>query len=563
MSDLRRLSWLHISDLHVATRTRKDHRLAPDQEICWKSLEADIAAFRCNAGPSKPVEPPDIIVLSGDIVQAGASADAFELAHALITRLCKAAAVKRTRVFIIPGNHDIAQNRLTKDQHTFLNLSGCNTPTLRQTVDTIWNSSKTLSKLERKFQNYLDFSAPYAPVRLGPLGSWRARLQINGLNIDLVGLNSVWTGGSRELDRPGMAVIGRSQREFLYEEHHAGVKSNLTLVLQHSPTSYLHSVDALEHASWLDEKDAVVFCGHLHQSEMAEVRSMSGRRLELLGGALYPGYAGSRRYSMGTVKLDTDERRFVIALRSSDPENNIFERDLHRYAGARDGVVKVAQDLSAPANLAQEHIRHNDQLVIDVERARLRYDTGKYYIDIVKTYRNPTKRPISHIDVLISMMALPDDPVKSRELYRDHPLDLKTMRFEATYDGKPADYWIFEDHDSRKDLYVIVGDGGIQPSTSTTIEYRFEIERRFWGPFFERHIRRETGRIECELDFPQKTVRGFSLVLNKMVAPVTLDDEVDKELVGDRAVYRWAHDGPRLQARYRFMWAFLAGQTAI
>src|ERR1700691_1075306 len=291
MAGVRRLSWLHISDLHVDTRGIKDERIAQDQEVCWAGLVEDITEFRENAGrPGKPVGSPDLMFLSGDIVQRGQQSTAFEVAHELVERLRKAAGIPRKRVFVIPGNHDIARNRLGSSHPKQFDFSALDTGTFRQAVDTIWNAAKTLESIEKKFTNYHGFAEQYAPVALGPLGSWRTRTTINGLAVEIVGLNSVWTGGSLELDRPGMPVVGRSQRLAIDEQCTGSAKPDLTLVLQHTPTSYLHAVDSLEHASWLDDRDAIVLCGHLHQSEMAERRSVRGRHLELLGGALYPGY---------------------------------------------------------------------------------------------------------------------------------------------------------------------------------------------------------------------------------------------------------------------------------
>lgn len=567
MAGVRRLSWLHISDLHVDTRGVQDKRVAQDQEVCWAGLVEDIADFRKNAGgPGKPVGSPDLMILSGDIVQRGRQTEAFEVAHELVERLRKAAGVPRRRVFVIPGNHDIARNRLGRTYPTQLDFSTLDTGTFRQAIDTIWNAAKTLESIDRKFINYRAFAQQYAPVALGPLGSWQTRTTINDLTVEIVGLNSVWTGGSAELDRPGMPVIGRSQRLAIDEQCTGSTKPDVTLVLQHTPNSYLHAVDSLEHASWLDDRDAIVLCGHLHQSEMAERRSVRGRHLELLGGALYPGYSDDRRYSLGTVEVANDERRFAIALRSSRPDSNFFAPDTGRYRAAPDGLVQFGQDISQPSTLGQR-TRPNDQLSIDIERACLRYDADKYYISIEKTYRNPTARIWPHIEAHVFMMAYPGDFVRSREVYTEHPLDLKEIKFTARCDGEEVKYIVTEDHPSRKDINIVLGnpdaDEGLQPGDIATIDYSFEVERLYWGPFFERHMRFETKEVVCELDFPQRTLKELRLVSNPWITATDLTAEVDKDESDERVIYSWTRRGPRLQSRYRFEWSFLNGKKKV
>ena len=564
MAGVRRLSWLHISDLHVDTRGIKDKQIAQDQEVCWKGLVEDIAEFRANAGTlGKPVQSPDLMILSGDIVQRGAQTPAFEVAHELVERLRKAAGVSRRRVFVIPGNHDIARNRLGRSHPTQLDFSTLDTGSFRQAVDTIWNAATKLESIERKFNNYRAFAEQYAQVTLGPLGCWRAKTTIDDLAVEIIGLNSVWTGGSAELDRPGMPVIGRSQRLAIDEQCAGSTKTDLTLVLQHTPTSYLHAVDSLDHANWLDDRDAIVLCGHLHQSEMAERRSVRGRHLELLGGALYPGYSDDRRFSLGTVEVVNDERRFAIALRSSRPDSDFFAADTGRYRAAPEGLVQFGQDISQPSTLGQR-TRPYDQLTIDLERAFLRYADGKYYITIEKTYRNPTSRVWSHIEAHVFMMAYPGDFVRSREVYTKHPLDLKEIKFAVRCDGDDVQYIVTEDHPSRKHINIVLGDpdadGGLQPRATATIDYSFEVERPYWGPFFERHMRFETKELMCELDFPQRTLKEFRLVLNPWITATDLTDEVDKRESEDRVVYTWSRRGPRLQSRYRFEWAFPDGK---
>lgn len=503
---------------------------------------------------------PDLVLLSGDVVQGGANTSEFACAHEWITRFCDAAGVPPDRVFVIPGNHDIDRHEFPDEHRDLLDLSKKATPEFRRAVDTFWDSPGTLAAIDAKFRRHREFAQRYAAVKYGALGSWRAQIEIAGISVDFLGLNSVWTGGHDDLDKPGYPVVGQSQRESLDELAQPSLRPDLTLVLQHNPTSYLNSIDALQHANWLDLKDALVFCGHLHESQMTEHRSMRGRHLELMGGALYAGYADRRRYSLGTIDLEPAKRSLAIALRAAEPDTeSVFGRDPHRYQGARDGIARIGQGLDLP-NLGHPK-REKDQLEIDLERACLAFDGETYRIAIEKTYRNPTDRPWTHIEALILVNAHPDDPVRSRELYRQHPLELSDIDFHARCDGVEIEYATLHDLDSSKHLHLILGDGssnnpGLLPEATAVLDYSFAVDRRFWGPYFERHIRRPTARIECELVFPNGLLESLALVANRNITDRDLTSQLITEEAADRVTWRWESDQPRLQARYWFGWQF-------
>jgi predicted phosphodiesterase len=557
------LSWLHLSDFHLRPRPGDNSRATRDHERCLTALETDIAEFRSNAGPTKPVQSPDLVFVSGDVVQSGGDKEMFECAHSWMERFCGAAGVTRDRVFLVPGNHDLDRSCVPDAHKSLLNLSEYGTGQFWEEVDRIWDSEPTLTELSSKFAAHETFAERYGHVRRAGLGSWRTALKINGIAIDLLGINTVWTGGTDELDRPGFPVVGGPQREGL-DEIALAEETDLTLVLQHNPTSYLHSIDALQHANWLDALDSIVYCGHLHQSAMGERRSMRGRHLELMGGALYAGYADRRRYTMGTLEVTPADRRFSIALRAADGDiESVFGRDTHRYPGARKGVAQFEQPADA-ANLGH-HPPHQDQLEIEYERDHLEFDGSHYHVRIEKKYYNPTDRPWTHIDALVLANAFPDDPVRSRQLYHERPLELEALGFSARQDGREITYAVLHDLDSSKELHLVLTDDsgrlrGLGTGESTVLDYSFTIDRERWGPYFERHIRRPTRRIECELVFPLGSLGALELVANRHITDRTLGSELEVREAGGKQIWRWENDGPRLQSRYRFMWRF-KGET--
>jgi hypothetical protein len=555
-----RLSWLHLSDLHLTASHARPTQEAPDHTRCLLAVEADIRDFGVGAKLGSEVRPPDFLVISGDIVQAGKDAAMFECAHTWIDRFCAVAGIDTNRVFVVPGNHDIDRSQLPTGHRKLVDLSSAETPDFLRRVDNIWDSPTTLIGLEAMFTNYRAFAQRYASVEFGHLGAWRTQINVDDATIDLIGLNSVWTGGSAALDRPGYPVVGQPQRDMIDGLPSPDREANLTVVLQHNPTSYLNSIDTLLHSHWLDEKDAIVLCGHLHDSVMAERLSMNGRHLEMTGGALYAGHARTRRYSLASMELTSDERRYVVALRAASHESEgAFGEDHHRSGGAHDGYARFDQGRRRP-HLGQR-APDRDQLEIDVERAFLRFDGKKYEVRIEKTYSNPTARNWTHVDATVLVNKHPDDPVRSHELYREHPLNLDEIGFYATCNGEPIRHSIEHDHDACKELRLILDTPGIRPQESAAFEYGFVIDAAMWGPYFERHIKRLTRRIECQLEFPATLKPAVTLVRNPGITDIVLDSDLVISRDGDRVIFRWEKDNPRPQSRFRFSWTLDGNAT--
>ncbi|KJU82365.1 phosphohydrolase, partial [Candidatus Magnetobacterium bavaricum] len=87
---------LHVSDLHMESKHITDIRIILD------ALYADLEKLR---GESVV---PDIVVFTGDLVNAGSNADEFGFAESdFITQLMGTLGLSTDRFFFVPGNHDI------------------------------------------------------------------------------------------------------------------------------------------------------------------------------------------------------------------------------------------------------------------------------------------------------------------------------------------------------------------------------------------------------------------------------------------------------------------------
>lgn len=106
------LSVLHISDLH------RDPTSPIGNQVLLDSLERDRDRYASNENPR--IEPPNLIIVSGDIVQGvrHGAPDAkrvleqqYDEAHAFLTSLAdRFVEGDKRRIIVIPGNHDVSDD---------------------------------------------------------------------------------------------------------------------------------------------------------------------------------------------------------------------------------------------------------------------------------------------------------------------------------------------------------------------------------------------------------------------------------------------------------------------
>lgn len=87
---------LHLSDLHY------DHKRPLDRQFVLDALLSDIKALRSTGRAF------DLVIFTGDLVQAGAESASFsEAQSAFLEPALHAAGLGMDRLVIVPGNHDI------------------------------------------------------------------------------------------------------------------------------------------------------------------------------------------------------------------------------------------------------------------------------------------------------------------------------------------------------------------------------------------------------------------------------------------------------------------------
>lgn len=228
MTETRLFTWIHLADLHA----RPTGAVQPsDNTVLLDALRVDIESQLRQSGATA-----DAIFVAGDIAFTGdtRSGGEYEIAQDWLAKLGAAASVEAQSIFVVPGNHDVQRdvdrNRGVTRLLTLLRKG-------EDSIDTALADPGDRALLERRFENYLHFSARFAPACFRKPPSldlfWHHRIQARSdLKIRLVGLNTALLSADNNDQgnlRAGITQFTRAFAEPLVED------AELVIALGHHP----------------------------------------------------------------------------------------------------------------------------------------------------------------------------------------------------------------------------------------------------------------------------------------------------------------------------------------
>ena len=267
---------LHLSDIHLTPSK------LPDFSEVFNALRERLNEIIKSSGP------PDLLVFSGDVVQAGANADDFDFAREkFIEPLIGIAKINRSDVYIVPGNHDIDKKAIAADD--LIDSSQRDKLVSREKLNAFIDSNlkETQSYHFGRLQNYWAFakSATLAPaIRETPFFTTH-KTDIRGTLIGVACLNSAWraSGEPNDVDYGQLLLGERTVREALNDLSDCEVK----IVVFHHPISWLRQFDQLDCRPLLLKEFDLLLTGHTHHAHLKLVDTPTGNAIISEGGALY------------------------------------------------------------------------------------------------------------------------------------------------------------------------------------------------------------------------------------------------------------------------------------
>jgi tetratricopeptide (TPR) repeat protein len=280
-------TWIHLSDMHVG---HGDAAHAADQRMVLAALRKDLAEVLRVEGLE-----PDAVLVTGDIAWAG-KAQQYTEARAWLGEVATTAGLAASRVYVVPGNHDIDHDPDERDAVRLVQHLRAGSEILDEAL------VQDARHFSRRQQPYLNFAAGLAPA-CGDL-FWVDCLDARGgLRVRLVGLNTALL--SAEKDDHGKLRVGMKQIETVL----AGKAGELIVVLSHHPFSGGWLADQVDADRWIRSGVHLHLFGHVKDADSEDARRGAGRSfLRLAAGAAHRG-AGeppAHGYAIGAVVARED-----------------------------------------------------------------------------------------------------------------------------------------------------------------------------------------------------------------------------------------------------------------
>jgi predicted MPP superfamily phosphohydrolase len=400
MTDSDLITILHLSDFHFSQRK------AREQEIVVDALVDDLKEL-C-IGHRKP----DLILFTGDLVQA-AGIDPHEKAYDFfIERVSKATGTSDDRIFLTPGNHDLSRS-VTEDaadtHRTWRDVLGKNGE--MDALNHRFADGEYNALVKAKFSDF-DALEHY----LGGDERLQARIaenafvrvdRIEALNLDLITFNTAAfsTGGSTMFERdernlavPEYAVI---------EAMKALKQGSLRIVTTHHPLSSLSEASSRYLEGEIAKHANYHLFGHMHDPQPRNISGLRGEVFTDQAGAIFTArndyYIG---YSL--ITIDRQAAHTELLFRSYFKDRKCFD----------DGIDIEKEGRWYKDQAARQHFR---KIAVPVDLTTFRAHLGGDFLTKLKEEN-----------------AAPGGDAELHERFVEPPL-MKTSIIDAKTSGETAE----------------------------------------------------------------------------------------------------------------------------
>ena len=318
------ITWLHISDLHW--RESRSY----DANIVVQALLRDLAD-RTEISPS--LAKIDLIFVTGDIAFAGKKAE-YVLASHFFGELLRTTRTRKTRLFTVPGNHDVDRSAITDASRAV--VDGIED---RQGINDVLGNEVQRATVMQRVPGYRWFVSDYFGRNLRFDGAnyfYAKERSVAGRRVAILGLNSSWASAS-DADRHKLFLGERQVRAALREARRADIR----IVLMHHPFDWLQDTDRDTCEPMVLRECDFVLHGHLHRTGITSLQSPGSSTTVIGAGACYE----TPTYAYNLVHLDLNSGQGTIYLRTySGQEGGFWTEDRMTY---RDAPGKYTFDLSS------------------------------------------------------------------------------------------------------------------------------------------------------------------------------------------------------------------------
>jgi 3',5'-cyclic AMP phosphodiesterase CpdA len=364
-----KITWIHLSDLHWRqTQTY-------DANVVTSALLRDLAD-RARLAPE--LAQIDFIFVTGDLTFASRSSE-YKLARKFLAELLQTTQVRKNRLFIVPGNHDVDRKVISTEARSVVKRAKD-----QQTIEDLFNNRADRIAVIRRFHNYRRFLNDYLGKHLffdDTHYFYTKQCTVANQRVAILGLNSAWTSASNS-DRLRLLLGERQVRAALKQAKSADIR----IALMHHPFEWLADFDRSDCKPRLLRESDFVLSGHLHDPDLMHLKGPGVEAMIIGAGACYETRKHPNSYNL--VQLDLTTGKGTIYFRAySNREGGFWAPDVMRYPEVpgkhvfdlpADWVIGKSAEVSAIAASAAED-KPEETVVNPVTTASIRVDAANYW----------------------------------------------------------------------------------------------------------------------------------------------------------------------------------------
>lgn len=335
-------NWLHISDVHLSDAAPYNQ----NRIVTCFSESLDQLISRCGS--------PDAIFFTGDLGSRGKPTD-YASASNLFDSILKKCNLDKSRLFVVPGNHDADRADVKQFSRAFATM---------EEIDGVFNGSE-VHAISKRFSSFAEWYDNYfSSIRSFCSNSTIIDdnvINVGGISVRICSINSA--AFSFDDHDHGKLIVGLRCLE-LRETRSEG-EADLKICLMHHPLDWLSHVEQPQVKNKIRKSFDVVLSGHLHNTDVENISGIQNNCLHVSAGALYqspkwPITASFCQFSDGGVKVhpirysSTPMPRWTIdtSVFPDEPDfGKKFSLALVRAADSNSEMDDAQLPVASPSNL--------------------------------------------------------------------------------------------------------------------------------------------------------------------------------------------------------------------
>lgn len=327
---------VHLSDLHIDSIEKE----RPEFGRLRTALIDDLKKLLTSKGLTV-----DVVAITGDLIDKGATATKFEAADNFINELQEKLNIDLDIIKIVPGNHDFARIRIAN--HAVETMRTQSNDDEKEIFEHQWQTS-----ISQKCNLYYEFLKGTLGIDSSNFhyGGCVNRLTLSHGTINFVLLDSAWsTTGNEDYEN---VMIGKWQTEEILAELKKLPESDLTIAMMHHPINWFkpEQSDMLKEFFMSPTRFGVdaLLHGHIHEAKIEMIGNPDGILCQLVSGIGYPESEPKKKLSncrYVVYVFDTDSKKVkCYARRSNDRGDFAADTGLYR-SGADDGIYEISYSI--------------------------------------------------------------------------------------------------------------------------------------------------------------------------------------------------------------------------